>query len=125
MAQRSAENHREHRPSRLPVPHQPQPKEIGGSSNLAGEELDTPTATAVPTEPTATTVPPTATAPPTEEAISIVTETAVPEPPSEGSQESDISNSGIRVQSVLAAVLGLIGALAFGGAIILFIGRNR
>ena len=104
---------------------QPQPKEIGGSSNLAGEELDTPTATAVPTEPTATTVPPTATAPPTEEAISIVTETAVPEPPSEGSQESDISNSGIRVQSVLAAVLGLIGALAFGGAIILFIGRNR
>jgi LysM repeat protein len=103
---------------------QPQPKEIGGSSNLAGEEIDTPTATAVPTETaTATSAPPTTT--PTEEAIAVVTETAVPEPPSENSQENGSSNSGIRVQSVLAAVLGLIGALALGGAIILFIGRSR
>jgi LysM repeat protein len=106
---------------------QPQPKEIGGSSNLAGEEIDTPTATAVPTEPaTATSPPPTATIEATEEAIAeVVTETAVPKTTIESVAETDDSSSGIRIQSVLAAVLGLVGALALGGAVLLFIGKNR
>ncbi|MBE2220485.1 MAG: LysM peptidoglycan-binding domain-containing protein [Anaerolineae bacterium] len=103
---------------------QPRPKEIGGSSNLAGEEINTPTATAVPTETIAATIaPPTATAAPTETVTALVTETAVPQPTSASSPETD--NSGFRVQSVLAAVLGLVGALALGGAVVLFIGRNR
>ena len=101
---------------------QPRPQEIGGSSNLAGEELDTPTATAVPTE-TATT-PPTATLIPTLEATATIlaTETAVFTPTPENQPDS---SSGVRIQSVLAALLGLVGALALGGAAILFVGRNR
>lgn len=117
---------------------QPRPQEIGGSSNLAGEEIDTPTPTseptetAVPIEPaTATTEPPTPTTPPTEAAVAAVvdeesTELAQPtQPAPEPDANSESSTNGIRIQSVLAAALGLVGALALGGAVLLFIGRNR
>lgn len=104
---------------------QPRPRDIGGSSNLAGEEIDTPTPTAVPTElATATSIPPTATTMPTEEATVAATETAVPTQAPENLPDTDTS-SGIRIQPVLAAALGLVGALALGGAVILFINRNR
>jgi LysM repeat protein len=106
------------------VGHQPRPQEVGGSSNLAGEEIVTATATAtiLVATATATPIPPTATE--TSIAAVVETETAVPTIAPD-TQETESASSGIRIQSVLAAVLGLVGALALGGAVVLFVGKNR
>lgn len=110
------------------VGHQPRPQEVGGSSNLAGEEIVTATATetAVPITivPTITATPITPTA--TEEIIvaMVEMETAVPTISAE-KQEIESASSGSRIQSILAAILGLVGALALGGAVILFMSKNR
>ncbi len=114
---------------------QPRPLEIGGSTNLAGEEIDTPTATVVATETATETAVPTTTFTPiptetaTEIAIAAVEETATPQPSntdtSPENAEYPEETSGINIRSVLVALLGLVGALALGGAVLLLIGRNR
>lgn len=110
------------------VGHQPRPQEVGGSSNLAGEEIATATATTAPTATETAVSPATFTPIPTateEMMVTVVeTETAVP-PIAPITPELETPNSGIRIQSVLAAVLGLVGALALGGAAVLFVGKNR
>ncbi len=109
---------------------QPRPAEIGGSTNLAGEEIDTPTPTISATEtavPTATFTPrPTETA---AEVALAAEETPTPQPenadtPSETAELPE-QTTGLDLRSLSVALLGLVGALALGGAVLLLIGRNR
>ncbi len=109
------------------VGHQPRPQEVGGSTNLPGE-LESATPTALPTETAAATLPPTATSTATPEALAAITETPSAKPTNalaaaENGRSPD-PNPGFNIRTIAPVVLGLIGMLALGGAVLLFVNRK-
>jgi hypothetical protein len=96
---------------------QPRPEEVGGSTNSPGEtpEAATPSPTAPPTptttpSPTATIVEATA--------VSPATPAAVP------TNALATQENGRSPGTILPTILGVIGLLAIGGAILLFLSRK-
>jgi LysM repeat protein len=100
----------------------PQPQEVGGSSDLPAELI---TATASPTAsraPTNTPSPTSLPASPTVTATATI-ETAVP--PTQLTVAGGTPPSSLQLNALLPLFLGMVGLLAFTGALFLYLGRNR